>query len=104
MNRNDYTGLDIHFISFIFNILAGLLRRKVACDSGNTWLKAKIDLVASASSWHVAIGLFRNCASLSSVHGFVHFGPGLPMKGKLQTDPEEVWIFGFGSIIYKQGS
>jgi cation transport regulator ChaC len=25
------------------------------------------------------------------------------MRGRLQRDPEEVWIFGFGSIIYKQG-
>ena len=25
------------------------------------------------------------------------------MLGRLQNAPEEVWIFGFGSIIYKQG-
>lgn len=25
------------------------------------------------------------------------------MRGRVQRDPEEVWIFGFGSIIYKQG-
>ncbi|KAL3148171.1 hypothetical protein ABBQ38_014451 [Trebouxia sp. C0009 RCD-2024] len=25
------------------------------------------------------------------------------MKDNIQKDPEEVWIFGFGSIIYKQG-
>ena len=34
----------------------------------------------------------------------VHSLPRLPMKDKIQQDPEEVWIFGFGSIIYKQGS
>lgn len=26
------------------------------------------------------------------------------MRGRLQHDPEEVWVFGFGSIIYKQGN
>ena len=25
------------------------------------------------------------------------------MPGRLQKDPEEAWVFGFGSIIYKQG-
>lgn len=72
--------------------------------SRNTWLPREIDLDTSASSWQCCGNTAQHLGIPITGAQFVHVASPLFMRGKLQSDPNEVWIFGFGSIIYKQGS